>query len=73
MSRIQVHVKENTKIIKFEAFVESDTESGIYYRVTATGDKWECTCPDHKFRGHECKHIEKAKSIKEIDDVQRFD
>ena len=27
------------------------------YDVIKTGDKWECNCPDHKFRNVCCKHI----------------
>ena len=27
------------------------------YTVTKNQDTWTCTCPDHKIRLHDCKHI----------------
>ena len=38
------------------AFVESETEEGHWYKVTFD-EGWTCTCPNHKFRETECKHI----------------
>jgi uncharacterized Zn finger protein len=32
-------------------------ESGIPYTVRARHTGIECTCPDHRYRGRECKHI----------------
>lgn len=49
--------QEATRII--EAFVESETNEGTFYRVTLNGT-WKCTCPAGKFKGN-CKHIEKVK------------
>ena len=27
------------------------------YTVTLDKGVWICTCPDHEFRGHQCRHI----------------
>lgn len=52
--------KEEVKIY-VEAYVESETKEGIFYRVICKGVDWECTCPDYVNRQKPwagvCKHI----------------
>ena len=36
-------------------------DRGIEYTISATLAGIECTCPDHRFRGRECKHIKFAR------------
>jgi uncharacterized Zn finger protein len=57
MSNTKVIIKENTKVEKIEAFVESSSNPGTFYRVTSVDNKWQCTCPQFKYRGA-CKHID---------------
>lgn len=40
--------------------VPSQSGNGKYL-VIRQGDAWGCECPDHKFRGVECKHIHAVK------------
>lgn len=54
---------EITKNIKktieeIEAFVESETKEGTFYKVTYDiYNGWKCTCPQNRIKGNECKHI----------------
>jgi hypothetical protein len=49
------------KIIKLKALVPSESQEGAFYIVDYDGTDWTCTCPDHKNRHRDCKHIEEAK------------
>ena len=40
--------------------VKSQSGSG-FYRVTKNDLGWSCSCPDHQYRGAECKHIAAVK------------
>jgi putative transposase len=49
--------KESIKRInEKEYFVNSQSGNGSY-RIFATELGWNCSCPDHKFRGVKCKHV----------------
>ena len=59
--------KDEHAIRNIEAFVSSESEEGKFYKVTGqikdagAEEKWECTCPQNKMRGLECKHINAVK------------
>ena len=44
------------RINETEYFVNSQSGNGSY-RIFATELGWNCSCPDHKFRGVKCKHV----------------
>lgn len=52
-------IENGTKInIKQEdVFLVPSQSTKSKYRVIRNYDKWVCTCPDHKYRQVECKHI----------------
>ena len=54
---IEITKDENAGRI-IEAYVESTTQDGIYYKVTGqiATEEWTCSCPAGRHR-HECKHI----------------
>lgn len=54
-------ITKNKTIFEIEAFVESETKEGIFYRVTAEDENWTCSCPAGRYRGGYCKHIKKVK------------
>ena len=37
--------------------VSSQSGNGSSYNVNATDIGWNCSCPDHVYRGVKCKHI----------------
>ena len=39
------------------SFVVHSATSNKEYVVLKLADSWTCECPDHKFRGTQCKHI----------------
>lgn len=39
------------------AYVMSESHEGVYYKVLIQGDKRSCSCPDHRNRQKDCKHI----------------
>ena len=43
------------------AIVESESNEGSFYKVECNGKEWTCTCPDHKNRKNNCKHIRAVK------------
>jgi putative transposase len=47
---IKFVTSQNTYVVK------SQSKKGAYY-VTNTELGWRCTCPDHEYRGVQCKHI----------------
>jgi phage recombination protein Bet len=36
-------------------------DTGRHYLVRFAAGRWTCTCPDHVYRNHECKHIRRIK------------
>jgi hypothetical protein len=49
------------KTLYLTALVTSESKDGAYYKVLATDDNWECSCPDYTKRGNHCKHIKLVK------------
>lgn len=49
--------------IVYRAYAQSDSHPGVRYPVTldAAGN-WHCKCPDHEFRGGDCKHIRRERT-----------
>lgn len=45
------------KEFKTTALVESESQSGAFYKVTFENGHMTCTCPNHTKAGKECKHI----------------
>jgi uncharacterized Zn finger protein len=68
---MNIVVTKNEKVVKevYTAFVESESYDGVYYKVEAINGSWTCTCPDHRHRGHNCKHIVNAKEMKKYDEA----
>lgn len=53
---------EERRVHEIEAFVESETTTGAYWRVNFTLEVgWTCTCPQNAMRHKECKHIESVR------------
>lgn len=53
----------NKDAYKIEIFIDETNDLGITFE--------SCTCPHHKFRQEECKHIKEAKKIlKEFEVIQ---
>ena len=63
-------VKENRALCNEGGYytVESDM-GGKSYAVIAMESGLHCTCPDHRFRKVECKHIKAVKAVGAGDDV----
>ncbi len=40
-----------------DAYIIPSQATGEKYSIIRHYDGWKCSCPDHKFRGVECKHI----------------
>lgn len=59
--RPKMKVEIVKKTIELEAWVESETNKGSYYKVQLDSDGWRCSCPDNSIRGSFCKHITRAK------------
>lgn len=53
---IRKAVIKSFEVSECEAYVESETNEGTFYKVTFDVE-WHCTCPNSKFRDTECKHI----------------
>ena len=41
----------------FGSTFEVSSDDWKLYYVRVEGGKWVCSCPDHTFRGTQCKHI----------------
>lgn len=51
-------------------YVRSDTDVDLFYLVAAVDDRcacgqksyglWHCSCPDHRYRARDCKHIRRV-------------
>ena len=52
-----MEVNISKREVAIEAFVESESNPGMYYKVTSIGTVWKCTCPAGVHRGN-CKHID---------------
>ena len=42
-------------------FIRSSTDRNVFYRVSETGSRYTCECPDHTYRRRDCRHIEQVK------------
>jgi hypothetical protein len=61
---------------KKEPSVKYDDTEGVYYHLSAKDPtitytvfplrEWDCTCPDHRNRKRDCKHIKRCKIIHEL-------
>ena len=51
-------ITKNKHVVDIEAFVESESKAGTYYRVAYNGHEWSCTCPCGQLgNGKTCRHI----------------
>jgi len=61
---MEVNIIKN--VYEVEAFVESETTEGTYYKVTYDDSiDWLCTCMAGKF-GNPCKHIKLVKRKEDL-------
>jgi transposase-like protein len=57
--RGKVIARMQNQITRIDAetyLVKSQSQNGEYC-VCSNGERWECGCPDHRFRGVKCKHV----------------
>jgi hypothetical protein len=47
--------------ITLKALVSSGSTEGAFFLIEFKEDNWTCSCPDFKYRNHECKHIRECK------------
>ncbi len=38
--------------------VKSLSRPGVLYNATYIGRRWACDCPDSRYRGRRCKHVQ---------------
>ena len=58
---MEIDITKNKKVHEIEAYAESESHPGMYYKVTFNGDiGWKCTCPQNQKKGANCKHIEQV-------------
>jgi len=50
------------KVFEIEAFAESESVEGMFYKITCEDNEWHCTCPNHMKTHRDCKHIAEVKS-----------
>lgn len=54
--------KTRVNDVRAYAKAKSHTHKRKSYMVVRTGTQYRCSCPDHIFRGRECKHIVEFKA-----------
>lgn len=55
--------KDTLKDREIQAYVESESKSGIYYEVNLSKNIWTCTCPQNTVMHKTCKHIQAVGEI----------
>src|ERR687887_970765 len=55
--RIIAEMNGSVKRISDKSYTVSSQSGNGSYNVTATEIGWNCSCPDHVYRGVKCKHV----------------
>ena len=62
MTEIIITKNEERRVREIEAFVESDSTEGMYYKTSFDlKEGWKCTCTQFQKKRAICKHIIKTK------------
>ena len=55
--KVIAQVKDAIKRVDEHTYIVNSQSGNGSYNINATELGWNCSCPDHKFRGIKCKHI----------------